>query len=124
MSLPNQNIFNPFNPFTPFNPFGSLEFNKKDNYLNKSFLYILCRNYDNMPVKAYENESDIEIFDSSEYKIIKIPFIKSYIFTKPSKPEFTPHYYQTDNIVTEYDKNLLEDHLDFNLGNNLNKSKF
>lgn len=70
MSLPNQNIFNPFNPF------GSLEFDKKDNYLNKSFLYILCRNYDNMPVKAYENESDIEMFDSSEYKIIKIPFIK------------------------------------------------
>ena len=93
MSLPNQNIFNPYNAFYAQNLLTSFEFNKKDNYLNKSFLYILCNNFNNMPMKAYENESDIEIFDSLEYKIIKIPLIKSYIFTKQFNPELTQHYY-------------------------------
>lgn len=90
MSLPNQNINYSQNPFT------SDEFNKNNNYINKLFVYILCRNDSNVPVRVYENEADIELFDQSEYKIIKIPFIKSYIFTKPSKPQFTPYYYKNE----------------------------
>jgi hypothetical protein len=88
MSLPN-----PFNPLKPSNPFNL----SNEEYVTKSFLYVLCRIDDNMPLRAYENDTDIELFDSSQYKIVKVPLIKSFKFTSnPSKPEFVPYY------VSEY----------------------
>jgi hypothetical protein len=129
MSLPNQNIFggfnNPFNPTFPENPFTPINrlnltttliqpntFTSFDtkvntnnhsnpyNHLNKfSKIYILCKN--KIPLKAYEKKSDINLFgyNSVEYNIIEIPFIKSTDF---------PIFYDKHNIVKEYNNDNIE----------------
>ncbi len=100
MSFPNP-FPNPFNPFpNPFNPLVPLDpFNTK-SYNKTQFIYVLCRKNDNTPIKAYENEKDIEIFDNLIFNIIRIPFIKSY----------------------RYDS-CIDTHIDFTLKNNFSNPK-
>ena len=97
MSLPNLNPF--FQNKKPYNEPLYKDLNSfSENYFSKSFIYVLCRNDNNFPIRSYENENDIELIniDMNLYKIVKIPLIKSYRKVLEFKPDFVP-YYISDN---------------------------